>query len=71
MQGHGPDAETFERAGNAELKPHYLKDTLAFMFETQWVLCPTRFAMETDSLQRDYFEVWQKLKKHFTGKAPQ
>ncbi len=24
MQAHGPDAETFERAVNAELKPHYL-----------------------------------------------
>jgi homogentisate 1,2-dioxygenase len=31
------------------------------------VLHPTRFAMETECLQRDYFEVWQALKKHFTG----
>jgi hypothetical protein len=23
--------------------------------------------METEYLQRDYFEVWQALKKHFTG----
>ncbi len=67
MQAHGPDAETFERAAKAELKPHYLGDTLAFMFETQLVLHPTRFALETDSLQRDYFQVWQALKKHFTG----
>ncbi len=35
MAGHGPDAETFERASNAELKPQYLDNTLAFMFETQ------------------------------------
>jgi homogentisate 1,2-dioxygenase len=68
MQAHGPDAETFERAEKAELKPHYLADTLAFMFETQLVLHPTRFALETDCLQRDYFQVWQSLKKHFTGK---
>ena len=67
MQGHGPDAETFARASNAELKPQYLGDTLAFMFETQLVLHPTRFAMETDSLQRDYFQVWQQLKKNFNG----
>ncbi len=67
MQAHGPDAETFERAEKAELKPHYLADTLAFMFETQLVLHPTRFALETECLQRDYFEVWQALKKHFTG----
>jgi homogentisate 1,2-dioxygenase len=32
------------------------------------VLRPTRFAMETDSLQRNYFEVWQALKKRFTGR---
>ena len=44
------------------------RDTLAFMFETQLVLHPTRFAMETDCLQRDYFQVWQALKKHFTGR---
>jgi homogentisate 1,2-dioxygenase len=67
MQAHGPDAETFARASDAALKPQYLADTLAFMFETQLVLRPTRFAMETDCLQRDYFEVWQALKKHFTG----
>jgi homogentisate 1,2-dioxygenase len=67
MQGHGPDAETFERAESAELKPHYLGGTLAFMFETQLVLHPTRFALETDCLQHDYFQVWQTLKKRFTG----
>jgi homogentisate 1,2-dioxygenase len=71
MQAHGPDAETFERAVSAELKPHYLGGTLAFMFETQLVLHPTRFALETDCLQRDYFQVWQALKKHFTGKPIQ
>jgi homogentisate 1,2-dioxygenase len=68
MQAHGPDAETFERAEKAELNPHYLANTLAFMFETQLVLHPTRFALETEYLQRDYFQVWQTLKKHFTGK---
>ena len=38
MSGHGPDAETFEKASTAELKPQYLGDTLAFMFETRFVL---------------------------------
>jgi homogentisate 1,2-dioxygenase len=71
MQAHGPDAETFERAKDDDLKPHYLADTLAFMFETQLVLHPTRFALETECLQRDYFQVWQALKKHFTGKPIQ
>ena len=66
MSGHGPDAETYERASQAELKPHYLADTLAFMFETRFVLETTKFALETESLQRDYFECWQGLKKRFS-----
>jgi homogentisate 1,2-dioxygenase len=67
MSGHGPDAETYERAVTAELKPQYLADTLAFMFETQLVLRPTRFAMESKILQHEYYECWQGLKKHFHG----
>ena len=63
--GHGPDAETFERASAAELKPQYIADTLAFMFETQLVLRPTRYAIETRVLQHEYFECWQGLKKRF------
>ncbi len=66
MAGHGPDAETYERASHAELKPQRLADTLAFMFETQWVIRPTRFALETRVLQHEYFECWQGLKRHFS-----
>ena len=69
MAGHGPDAETWERASAAELKPQYLDNTLAFMFETQLVIRPTKFALETKILQHEYYECWQGLKKHF--KAPQ
>jgi homogentisate 1,2-dioxygenase len=65
MSGHGPDAETYERASVAELKPQRLADTLAFMFETQLPVQPTRFAMETKILQHEYYECWQGLKKHF------
>jgi homogentisate 1,2-dioxygenase len=67
MSGHGPDAESYERATNADLKPQYLGDTLALMFETQLVIRPTKFAMETMILQHEYYECWQELKKHFRG----
>ena len=67
MSGHGPDAETWERATNAELTPVKIADTLAFMFETQLALRPTRYAMESKILQHEYFECWQQLKKHFKG----
>jgi homogentisate 1,2-dioxygenase len=65
MSAHGPDAETWERATSAELKPHKLDNTLAFMFETRLAMRLTRYAMESSELQQDYFEGWQGLKKHF------
>jgi homogentisate 1,2-dioxygenase len=66
MSGHGPDAGTYERAASASLEPVYLDNTLAFMFETQLVIRPSRFAIETSIRQHEYFECWQGLKKHFS-----
>jgi homogentisate 1,2-dioxygenase len=65
MSGHGPDAETFERAGKADLKPQHIADTLAFMFETRLAVRPTRFALKEKILQHEYYECWQSLKKNF------
>jgi len=42
-----------------------LKDTMAFMFETRAVIRPTRHALETPLLQRDYARVWQELRRQF------
>jgi homogentisate 1,2-dioxygenase len=66
MTGHGPDAETFEKASRADTtKPDVIRDTMAFMFETRAVWRPTRHALESAELQDDYFRCWQGLKKHF------
>jgi homogentisate 1,2-dioxygenase len=66
MSGHGTDAETFERASAADTStPSRIADTMAFMFETRWIIQPTRFAMETAQLQADYFECWQGLRDRF------
>ncbi len=66
MSGHGPDAETFEKASNADTsQPHKVGDTMAFMFETRTLIRPTRHALETSQLQAHYYECWQGLKKHF------
>ena len=66
MTGHGPDAETFEKASNADTtKPHYITDTMAFMFETRNVIRPTQQALNSPKLQHNYFECWQGIKKHF------
>ena len=65
MSAHGPDLDAFEKASNAELKPQKLSGTLAFMFESRYIIRPTKFAMDGAELQHEYFEVWQKLKKNF------
>lgn len=65
MSGHGPDAQTFESASSAKLEPKYIGDTLAFMFESRSFIRPTRFALQTPALQRDYWRCWNGLEKHF------
>jgi homogentisate 1,2-dioxygenase len=65
MSGHGPDNITWDKATNAELKPHKQTGTLAFMFETRFVTRPTKQAMNLSELQMDYFECWQGLEKKF------
>ncbi len=65
MSGHGPDAATFAEASKAKLEPRYLADGLAFMFESRFLIRPTRFALETPLLQRDYWRCWSGLTKHF------
>ena len=62
---HGPDRETHAQASDAALAPYYLGDTLAFMFETRMVCRPTRFALETPALQRDYDACWAGFPKLF------
>jgi homogentisate 1,2-dioxygenase len=69
MSGHGPDAATFEKASAADLsKPDVITGTMAFMFETRRVIHPTRQALEAPQLQGNYYECWQGIRKHFTGK---
>jgi homogentisate 1,2-dioxygenase len=71
MTGHGPDAETFEKASHADTtKPDYITDTMAIMFETPAVIHPTPFALESSLLQDDYYRCWQGLRKHFDPKRP-
>jgi homogentisate 1,2-dioxygenase len=63
MSAHGPDAATFEKASAAELKPHKIEDTLAFMWESRYVWRPTKYAIGARELQKDYDSVWDGFKK--------
>ncbi len=60
MVPHGPDAEAFEKASTAELKPHKLDDTLAFMFESRWRFVPTAFAMTRRRARRRLCELLER-----------
>jgi len=67
MLPHGPDAAAFEKASTAELAPHRLSNTLAFMFETRFPQQLTRYAAELPTLQPDYPACWNGLDKQFSG----
>ena len=70
FSGHGPDADTFARASAADTsRPQHVTDTMAFMFETRRVIAPTPFALESATLQADYFECWQGLTRRFSPPA--
>jgi homogentisate 1,2-dioxygenase len=58
MAGHGPDVASWKAASETDLRPHKIEDTLAFMVESCWPFRPTRFAMASEALQRDYDTAW-------------
>ncbi|MEX2453471.1 MAG: homogentisate 1,2-dioxygenase [Rhodospirillaceae bacterium] len=68
MSAHGPDAGAHAHATAAELKPVYLADTMAFMFETRYPIRLTDWAADGPLVQAGYQDCWQGLKKNFTGK---
>lgn len=69
MTAHGPETAVVEKAMNAELKPQYLDNTLAFMFESRYALMPTKYALDSKALQKDYHKCWQGMPRLFDGKS--
>jgi homogentisate 1,2-dioxygenase len=67
MAGHGPDVESWSKASEAELKPHKIDGTLAFMIETCWPYRPTQYAL--DHAQPDYDAAWGGFPKAQLPKA--
>ena len=68
MTPHGPEAEVFEKASKDSLTPQKYANTLAFMFETRYVIAPTEFALHSPTRQKDYLGCWGNLESHFDGK---
>ena len=58
MSSHGPDAATYAAAIAADLKPHRLTNTMAFMVESRHVFRPTAAALASPALHSDYDAVW-------------
>jgi homogentisate 1,2-dioxygenase len=63
MSGHGPDQATYDAAIKAELKPHKIEGTLAFMFETRAPIRVTKWAQTTPLMQLDYDDCWSGFAK--------
>ena len=59
FSAHGPDKPSFDKASTIALKPQYLDNTLAFMFESRYVFAPTAFALGAAELQDNYDSVWR------------
>jgi homogentisate 1,2-dioxygenase len=58
MSGHGPETAVFEKASTKELKPEKIGEgSLAFMFETAYIMKIPKFALEESKLDNDYIEV--------------
>ena len=67
MGGHGPDQASYDGAVKAELKPHKIENTLAFMFETRMPIRVTKWAHASPQMQLDYDDVWSGFEK---GQVP-
>ncbi|MFI4890769.1 MAG: homogentisate 1,2-dioxygenase [Steroidobacterales bacterium] len=68
MSAHGPDTASFEKGIAADTtRPEYLAATMAFMFETRGVLCPTPGALGLAQRQLDYDQCWQTLPRNFSS----
>ena len=63
MTSHGPDVTSHAKATGAELAPHKVEGTLAFMFETRAIIRPTAHAARSEGLQADYDHCWSGFPK--------
>ena len=70
MLPHGPDRGAFERASAAELQPHKLEGTMAFMFETRFPQKVTSWAAGIAQFQADYASYGAALAKRFDPARP-
>jgi len=72
MTGHGPDATAFKNASDTskELKPVYMENALAFMFESSYIMRLTHWATEFAQVDDKYYKCWQGIEPSFDPSKP-
>ena len=67
MVPHGPDAGTFSKASkiNGLQQPVFFDKGLAFMFETTYMLKLSKWALEGDHRDKEYYKCWASLPHQF------
>lgn len=67
MAGHGPDSQTFDRATNVPLPAAHRMpdDSLAFMFETTYMMRLTAYSSGVHGPDSQYWRCWEGLKRVF------
>ena len=68
MTPHGPDSEAYKKGSTGDLTPIFMKDTMAFMFETS---LPLRLAPYAAKLRdQNYHKCWAELGNNFDPNNP-
>ena len=65
LVAHGPDTEAFAKGSTKALAPEKLSGTMAFMFETRFMLNPTEYASEDCEIDASYPDCWDGLERKF------
>ena len=65
MLPHGPSADAFAMAAEADLQPTRMEGTMAFMFESRYPFILTEYAAQLPQLQENYADCWNDLAKQF------
>ena len=66
MTGHGPDSDTYKKFTTIEDAPTKMPDdSMAFMFESTYVMRLTPYGANQELQQTDYYKCWQGLEHEF------
>lgn len=65
MTPHGPESKAYHKATEIDLKPEFMADTMAFMFESFTAYKLTEFAAKCDLRQEAYTSCWSDIKPSF------